>query len=564
MNSPNNSTVEVSGNLSSTEEVNQSQNDVSRKITEIKDSERYTGYGKRTQQGWIFQLKLLMLFLWRATNNESIEHFRLASEYGQAKSLDDLVFQYKTEGTNQRLLRLLQAKQRGKDIKWTNLKAINDQFSLPMYFHSFLKVKILCSLKSYYTMLSDTDEIKDIILVTNANTNNDVKCKLIEDSDAVFKDDMLQVDQNTFQNTTCFKIKPNSDLNEVYKVTSDLNKLVKYIAYRVENPSSQDKKFKIVDYDYPLMKYVFQVNNKNLITFRDSFLTEIQTDQHCINPFKQMLIDKIANHKDVTSVVPDKHREKAIEKMSNFRGTVLFKHRMPSDNLKNIETFAEQLSELILNQKKKLTIGEEASQIVKDNVPNCLGYVFVKCYDKVRFNTFFLDDKLSENLPDNFKTFRNQLKLKLNQKFSELFQFEVEITDRQFQKKFKNNVWRIPEENVFNINLPVGFSDDDIKEFERKFKLIVNYPDHEQLMGVLNKCTGKDLSRTNAEVFNALFYDKMHHWFADPVGIFYTKAKAKKLFSDLEVKLQNCNVEFNNRELMFPVIIIANVLSNEI
>lgn len=560
MDPPNNSEVVVSHDLNSIEEINQPQyGESSQQIAEIKDEEQYTGDGKITQQGWIFQLYLLMLFLWRATHNSSIEKFRLASEYGPAKSLDDLVFQYKKVGEPGCKLRLLQAKHREDDIiSSEKLKKPDGNFSLSKYFHSFLKVKRLCSLNSYYTMLSDTGEIEDILLVTTANTTDDVERNHLEkDSNAVFKDDMLEVDQKTFKNTACFKIKPNSNLTAVYEITSDLYLLVDYIADRVlGNPTSSNAKINTrllkvsKDYHYPLMKYVFEFSDNKCIKFRDSFLNDTQTNQHCINSFRNMLIDKLAKKDISQEEVSIKHREKAIEKMREFSdemfngmkcsGRKFRKKLIPSGNLFEIKTFVEELSKLILKQPKKLTIDKTVSKIVKKNVPGCVGYVFVKCYNKVRFNTFFLDDQQSKNLPDDLKTFRNRLKNELNQNFEKLYECEVEmITFQQLN---------IPEENLFNINLPVEFSSDDVNEFEQKFKLIVNYPDRKHLIEVLNKCTGKDLFRTNTELFNAVFYHKMHHWLADTAGVFYTKAKAEELFFSLENEIKIWSVEFTNRQ----------------
>ncbi|WP_410542233.1 FxSxx-COOH system tetratricopeptide repeat protein [Wolbachia endosymbiont of Tetranychus urticae] len=135
--------------------------------------------------GNIYQLKLLMLFLYRGTSNQY--SFQLGTEIEEAKKFDDLVFQY-TEGGETKY-RLLQAKHRLDDsdkIKSSNLLTEDDNdYSLVKYFYSYRDAK--------KEKLFKDGVIKDVIISTNIDLDykdlkkNEVRVKKIESFDNILE-----------------------------------------------------------------------------------------------------------------------------------------------------------------------------------------------------------------------------------------------------------------------------------------------------------------------------------------------------------------------------------------
>lgn len=92
--------------------------------------------------GFIYQLKLLMLFLHRGIKHEY--DFVLRTEMKAAGSFDDLIFKYNTKD-NEKVFRLLQAKHsldESKKITAADLLAGPKQdqnYSLIKYYYSYMK-----------------------------------------------------------------------------------------------------------------------------------------------------------------------------------------------------------------------------------------------------------------------------------------------------------------------------------------------------------------------------------------------------------------------------------------
>ena len=91
--------------------------------------------------GIIYQLKLLMLFLYRGYEEKYV--FRLATEWDAAEKFDDLVFEYTED--NKKKFRFLQAKHTQVDTKKISendfKKGPDGAFSLLKYFISYRKIK---------------------------------------------------------------------------------------------------------------------------------------------------------------------------------------------------------------------------------------------------------------------------------------------------------------------------------------------------------------------------------------------------------------------------------------
>lgn len=108
----------------------------------IADSHKASG-SKKILHGIIYQLKLLILFLYRGYKQE--HESCLSTERDDAEKFDDLVFKYKHVGSTDYSYRFLQAKHKQDDnevISEIDLLNINDgEFSLIKYFAAFQKIK---------------------------------------------------------------------------------------------------------------------------------------------------------------------------------------------------------------------------------------------------------------------------------------------------------------------------------------------------------------------------------------------------------------------------------------
>ncbi|XP_008207241.1 uncharacterized protein LOC100678007 [Nasonia vitripennis] len=138
---------------------------------------------KNAVHGNIYQLKLLMLFLYRGVSHKY--SFRLGTEIQEAKKFDDLVFEYDVRG--ERVYRLLQAKHRldeSKTINAGNLLSENDgDFSLAKYFFSYLALK--------KDKLFSGGKVKDVTICTNIDFDiqnlerNGISVERIEERDEI-------------------------------------------------------------------------------------------------------------------------------------------------------------------------------------------------------------------------------------------------------------------------------------------------------------------------------------------------------------------------------------------
>ena len=137
--------------------------------------------------GYIYQLKLLMLFLWRGISKQY--SFRLGTEIKEANKFDDLVFEYDEDGNKVYLL--LQAKHKlNESTKITDFDLLKDSkgdFNLIKYFLSYQNSK--------GQELFKNGTIKDIIICTNIGFKfNDLEKAQIKVERIIGKDDILDIE----------------------------------------------------------------------------------------------------------------------------------------------------------------------------------------------------------------------------------------------------------------------------------------------------------------------------------------------------------------------------------
>lgn len=246
---------------------------------------------KLTEHGNIFQLKLLMLVLLRASEQNGVcGDFRLATELDEAEKFDDVVFQYQ-DWNGKWKFRLIQAKHREGLDSEEKLEKVNekdflsekkdDPFALFKYFRSFLRIKQRINYDSIYSIFPNS-EVEDLILITNVNLD----CERLKMScmESINHDKLLKVGEK-FRTTTTHKFKNETNkflVNELRLIcenTSDFRKLVEKFVDCILNDEKLDLDSEIVKYYFhPLMHNVLEKSQSETkkndieLKFRDEFI----------------------------------------------------------------------------------------------------------------------------------------------------------------------------------------------------------------------------------------------------------------------------------------------------
>lgn len=239
--------------------------------------------------GNIYQLKLLMLFLYRGVSNQY--SFQLGTEIEEAKKFDDLVFEYVENG--EKKYRLLQAKHSwdgSKKVTSADLFTEDDNsYSLVEYFFSYQDSK--------KEKLFKDSEVK-VVVCTNINLdlNDSYKVngtqtikELVTEKDE--KDNIIDLDTQRKSIKYGFKTDIGPLLHpllESYNLTRLARSLVKFL---LENKNightGKDNIFKF--YHIPLAKEVIDVKAKK---FYDGFVKDEHTLSDSAKKFRKSFAEE--------------------------------------------------------------------------------------------------------------------------------------------------------------------------------------------------------------------------------------------------------------------------------
>lgn len=226
---------------------------------------------KLAHHGNIFQLKLLMLFLWRAKESDYTA-FRLATELSEAEKFDDVAFQYQQNNGGTWKFRLLQAKHKEgttvdavlPNIKTADLLSTDDNeaFSLQKYFRSYLKIKQRSKKNSIYSVFSKS-EIEDVCVITNIDFDSELRNYFTGNRKGIEKDELLKVHKHRsmkWPEASVYKLKkPENNVivglvKPIFENTSDFHKLVEELADHILEGKQIDNTGLFKDYYYPSEK----------------------------------------------------------------------------------------------------------------------------------------------------------------------------------------------------------------------------------------------------------------------------------------------------------------------
>ncbi|WP_410542965.1 FxSxx-COOH system tetratricopeptide repeat protein [Wolbachia endosymbiont of Tetranychus urticae] len=191
--------------------------------------------------GNIYQLKLLMLFLYRGVSNQY--SFLLATEVKEAGKFDDLVFQYIEDGKIK--YRLLQAKHKldeSKKITLDDLLGKNDNnYNLAKYFFSYRDAK--------KSKLFQDGIIENVIICTNIGLDlldlkrNGIEVKNIEGLDCVLDIKNSASKRYGFNQGLISKLKPILDKNLKHgNLISDeeIQDFLNHLVFAINQPNEEE------------------------------------------------------------------------------------------------------------------------------------------------------------------------------------------------------------------------------------------------------------------------------------------------------------------------------------
>lgn len=312
---------------------------------------------------------------------------------------------------------------------------------------------------------------------------------------------------------------------------STLQKLAKTLADTIKSKKelqpSLSEEFK--NYHVALSTEVIDIKNKK---FQEIFIRgkvkegdKIKQLSTLSKQFRRVLLDKMVNNEQV-------QKTKEGLKTLNLKFSEGFeKAFIPDKNpfIADLQEFVQQIIELLSKSGNdnivKINENSTTSNSFEANINKLAGYVLIQKFKKVRFSTSFLR---SDELPDNLKNFRNELKTSLGEKFETIYEYELDIKIKGF---------KTCEEGALDRQLPVLHEAADVKHFFQKLKFVVNYPNRFGVNDLLEGEIQNKLKKLDSKAFNALYHEDLHNWMADRVGTFYTVAKATTLFNEINNSL---------------------------
>lgn len=323
--------------------------------------------GKYACQGFIYQLKLLMLFLNRGCQRGY--EFHLATEMVAAEHFDDIVFKFIDDATGTEVLRFLQAKHkldenkkkiRAADLLRSNAKG---QFNLEKYFKAY------CAIKKRKEF--STARIKDLIICTNItfdfeelSSNKNITLKRVEEMD-----DILYHEPFPNKTPACYKF-DNFPEKEIFYLTSDLRKLAKLLAELVllDLPTTCDNNAPLMNvYQYALIEEkVVDVDKERL---HHNFINDIDLSAVCRefrNLFLMYGLEKVKKNvnsesEEITeATLWTKVQQQKLKLKKGFgRRSADIKCQLPNDLVRDekIEEFLQLLT-FAVNQPNENELGE--------------------------------------------------------------------------------------------------------------------------------------------------------------------------------------------------------------
>ncbi|XP_072380051.1 uncharacterized protein [Diabrotica undecimpunctata] len=495
-------------------------------------STSYASSGLKTSlHGTVYQLLLLMLFVYRALKNNYV-YFDIATELDIAEKFDDVVIKYRK--TIQDILcrwRFLQAKHK-QDIekhKITVNKLTKDdkgEYNVPKYFLSFCKIKSnpeyhdseleeldLCTNTSFDFRESNKRKLDGTLTVVAQKINENIaKWKNYFIEDDIEQDEILYLDESI--DALKYKFCPS--------VKDDLLKFMKMNLLENVLTSKYCKNFASIE-EYLLTVKILE-NKSVIIDTIDSVNLELASAK--TKTLLEQLSRRIFALKDVISddkVFAGKSTTKLAfdQLVSNLKTTI----QKIETTLKEEETKMEEYLKITsilgsrLHQERDLLIKDEENltNFLK-KVPQCLTIADI-CTE---INKAGITNKFSTKTLDILKSANADLeetKMLVQEKCQNMITNTVAISLLLDEKKFDSN----------------------IKEFIDKFRIITNYPNVDELNTFLSKELGVTFQLLNADLVTHSFQKEILDFFKQYLkgrSDFLGKDKVNEFFISLTKKIR--------------------------
>jgi hypothetical protein len=312
---------------------------------------------KQNLNGYIYQVKLLLLFLWRGLKSGKCNKFLLGTELSEAEKFDDAIFFYEKDGKI--YVRYMQAKYRrfiddknsnGLKFKDFESGSKNAPCNLKKYFVSYRKIKQRPYQKELHDLILCTNiPFKELTIKKGANILN---------FDDVTDDDEIFNDMKKYQ---LQDIKTAPKIHNELMFCTNLNLLAKELIYCI----FQNQKLNLQNY------WISAFFN---VLFTENVMEEREFYQ---------LSPKIENPKNKIEL----QKNEDIQEFKNYF--------IPNENIRFEKSFIDFLRNQKGSDSQKATMKETADALIQHVTNNEVTNNENKTFDKLniiltKYETFFV------------------------------------------------------------------------------------------------------------------------------------------------------------------------------
>ncbi|XP_046416962.1 uncharacterized protein LOC124177987 [Neodiprion fabricii] len=501
----------------------------------IKDNKYASKGGQDCLRGFIYQLKLLMLFMIRGLRKGY--KFRLATEMMAAEDFDDLIFEYESDGDttccSKIAYRFLQAKHTQNDAKEIDAENLftSSDFNLQKYFNSY------CNIKRHSVLSRGI--LDDFIIYTNINLNEEkLKAKGIRLLPVKGLDEFLDV--KTRRNDDRRYKFDSEEPSKIYEnLASEAYNLAQMLVEKVLN----SKKLSV---DTDLLKKYRTALTAEVISIKDRTLSEnfIDGSENLSERgkyFREVFYAQVLKQKGLPN---DYDRPEDLWKEMKDQSLKLSEGFISDYEIEDSEKLSMEFKTLLKDAKvdevikvelNKKSASKQGGRVViahniARNIVTLDKYVLIeKTDDLFQFNPNFLDDSIKQ--PADIFKLKKSLKSKLGSQYGDLDKYQFEM------KSFT----RVKEEQLrAKCELPEGKIDDkEIAGFLDKLIFAVKQPNEVELGEILTREMSEDdtFNLLDADLVTHRFEQKMREWFLDRKGTFMSMEEGRDLISSIREKV---------------------------
>jgi hypothetical protein len=452
-----------------------------------------------------------------------------------AMKFDDIVLEFSRPNDN--MMRFIQVDWADtRFITSKELMTMNDCFSLPKYFHSFVTIR--------NTPAFQNKEIQDFIILTNLGFKNEIADNFLQkQSDGTMKylrevidwsDDLLN-----FEGGNIYKFVARDDpiradllniLREKFQESLDLKKLAnEFVQIMVGRKKTTDL---LKMYAVSLVKYVVDVKSKKI---NANFLNRNwnNTTPENVKIFRDHIEEAYKALCCPNKPSWDTSSKSLLEDIALFENVISIES---NPQLPDPIRIAEQLACLI-NDTITGQVIHINNQLGKD-INILAGHFFVKGEDNIVMRLGFSNN---DQLPGNLNDFKNELKKRLGPIFFDrLGECNFNIVNFKTCKE-------IDFANALNPIFPIGeITDDDINDFLDQLVFVTNQPNVDQLVPLIKNeiakiCDGVDID-LDINLISSAFEVEMMNWLSARLGRYKTD-------KDIDWSLKKLQIKFYRIEM---------------